>query len=213
MTLTDRVRLEIEKSLQSGALRPGDALDDKELARRFKTSRTPVREALLQLETLGFVEIVPRAGSFVARADAKQLFCLIEALAHVEGVAVELATDRLSAAARRGLTTIHKEGAEAVRVSNGRQYAGVNQRFHEAIYEGSANVVVAGEARLLRRRLSVFQRDVFDVPARLTESHREHDAVLRAMVAGNASSARSLMTAHIAAGGRTFTRLVLGGAA
>ena len=65
--LTDE---EIEEMIATGALRPGQLLDETEVADRFGVSRTPIREALIQLASMGLVTIRPRRGAIVATAAA-----------------------------------------------------------------------------------------------------------------------------------------------
>ena len=61
ISATDRVRSEIEARIVNGTMPPGASLDESQLSELFSVSRTPVREALLQLATLGFVRIIPRS--------------------------------------------------------------------------------------------------------------------------------------------------------
>ena len=64
---TEQIKWQIEEAINSGEYLPGDALDEAALAKQFGVSRTPVREALLQLSVQGLVKIVPRSGTYVAR--------------------------------------------------------------------------------------------------------------------------------------------------
>lgn len=67
MKAAERIRLSIEESIRDGSLLPGDAVDEQALMQTYDVSRTPVREALLQLQAQGLVVNLPRAGMVVAR--------------------------------------------------------------------------------------------------------------------------------------------------
>ena len=81
MKVSDQIRLRIESAIASGELLPGDAIDDVALADHYKVSRTPVREALLQLQAQGILSSTPRGGSMVAKMNLQQLLSLWELLA------------------------------------------------------------------------------------------------------------------------------------
>jgi len=73
MKVSDQIRLRIESAIASGELLPGDAIDDVALAGHYKVSRTPVREALIQLQAQGILSCTPRGGSMVAKMNLQQL--------------------------------------------------------------------------------------------------------------------------------------------
>ena len=76
MKISDQIRLRIESAIATGELEPGDAIDDAALASQHKVSRTPVREALLQLQAQGILSNTPRGGYIVAKMNLQQLLSL-----------------------------------------------------------------------------------------------------------------------------------------
>ncbi len=82
------LRQAIEDGVRTGALLPGDPIKEAELCSRFNVSRTPIREALPQLQEQGMVTSLPRAGMVVARMDVAQFLSMWELLAELEGVCV-----------------------------------------------------------------------------------------------------------------------------
>ena len=70
---SDRIRLDIETTIKDGVLLPGDPIDEAQLASQYKVSRTPIREALIQLQTQGMLTSLPRGGMVVAKMDLQQL--------------------------------------------------------------------------------------------------------------------------------------------
>ena len=80
VTLGDSIRGVLEDEICSGLLSPGTLLDEKLLCARFKVSRTPVREALLQLVSAGHLESVPRRGMVVVGLSVTDLVASLEVL-------------------------------------------------------------------------------------------------------------------------------------
>jgi len=89
-----KLRRAIEQEIVTQKLAPGARLDEAALAARFGTSRTPVREALLQLASTGLVEVRPRRGAVVAKLSLSELVEMFEVMAELEGMCGCLAAQR-----------------------------------------------------------------------------------------------------------------------
>ena len=89
------LRDEIENSILSNEFLPGERLDETVLATRFGVSRTPVREALMQLDAIGLIEIRPRRGAVVIDPGPHRVYEMFEVMAELEGLAGSLAARRL----------------------------------------------------------------------------------------------------------------------
>src|SRR3984885_13362055 len=117
-------------------------LDERSLAQDFGISRTPVREAISQLEREGFVRSVPRRGVYVVRKTRREVIELITAWAALEGMAGRLITqpapDEDIAALRRMFTTF-ENGALRAPLD---EYSEVNIEFHQAIIRMSRNAAI-----------------------------------------------------------------------
>ena len=98
---------EIEELIAMGQLAPGYHLDETELANRFGVSRTPIREALIQLASMGIVELRPRRGAHVATISAQQLVEMFEVMAEFESMCGRLAARRMSAEEHAALLAAH----------------------------------------------------------------------------------------------------------
>ena len=114
-------------------------LDERRLAQDFGVSRTPVREAMAQLEREGFVRSVPRRGVYVVRKTRREVIELITAWAALESMAARLITQEASddeiAALRRMFATF-EDGAVRAHLD---EYSEVNIEFHQAIIRMSGN--------------------------------------------------------------------------
>ena len=195
-TVRAQAASELRDRILTGRLRPGDRLDLDELTAEFGISRTPIREALLELSYEGLVAITPRSGMAVVGItpeDAVDNFAVLAALA---GKAAEMATARIGAdqlAELRELAdAVHRDGDVVV----------ANRHFHRAIN------LAARSPRLLtylRQAVRVVPSNYFELfPEQEERSRREHAALLDAMERGDAAAARQIMEAHVLTAGEAL---------
>jgi DNA-binding GntR family transcriptional regulator len=196
-TRAERLAGQISNAILSGEFEPGARLDEQQLAQRFGVSRTPVREALRQLATSGLIDLRPRRGAVVASATPAELDTLFAAMAEMEAACARLAALNMTQQEREELQALHQSMAKLVTAGDPDAYADANQTFHLTIYAGAHNATVAGFTAGLRRRLSPFRRAQFRVAGRIGKSWNEHDAVVRGIIAGDASAAHAAMLAHV----------------
>lgn len=196
-TLADELRMQIADEIIGGMLEPGAALDETNLARRFRVSRTPVREAIRQLAASGLVETRAHRGALVARPSTERLVGMFEAMAELEALCAGLCVARMNSAERRALEAIHEDLRSLIKVGDPQRFHEVNEAFHGAIYAGSHNGYLAELTLATRARVQPFRRAQFRNLGRLAKSHVEHDQVVTAIMRGNRSAAASAMYAHI----------------
>ena len=135
---------------------------------------------------LGFAEVTP-----------DELETLFVAMGEMEASCARLAAQRMTPLERRRLQALQDSMAELVRAGDPEAYADANQTFHLTIYAGAHNAVIADFTAGLRRRLAPFRRAQFRTIGRLPRSHAEHDAVVRAILTGNAAGAHAAMLHHV----------------
>ncbi len=202
--LADRVRLGLEREIVTGDLAPGMRLDEVRLAERYQVSRTPVREALMQLAASGLVEMRPRQGALVAAIGTYQLAEMFEVMSELEALCARLAARRMTPRERNELAALHEACRPCLESGEADGYYEMNLRFHEAIYAGSHNAFLEQETRKIRRRVSPYRRMQLHRPGRLADSHAEHGRVVEAIRAGDQELAGSLMKEHVAIQSGTF---------
>lgn len=205
---TAAVKKQLETEIHDGTLLPGDALDELGLSKRFEVSRTPVREALLQLSAQGLVKIVPRSGIYVARLSIPELLAMFELLAELESVCAKLATRRMSAAEVARLQSAHECAARCCEALDSDAYARANAQFHSVLYDGCHNLFLKRQIVSIRRRTQVYRQNLFARTARIAVSHADHEKVVDAIVRGDAESAAQHMLEHISIGGKDFAEFV-----
>lgn len=205
---TLNLREAIEESIATGKLMPGQHLDESDLAAQYGVSRTPVREALIQLASMGSIVIRPRRGAVVAEVGPQQLVEMFEVMAEFESMCGRLAARRMSPAEHAQLLTVHRACEDACRAMDADAYYYRNELFHDAIYAGSHNLFLAEQARALHRRLRPYRRLQLRVRDRLASSYAEHEAVVQAITAGDGERTAELLRGHIMIQGQRFADLM-----
>jgi len=188
-TVRSRAAQELRDRVLTGRLRPGDRLDLDEITREFGISRTPVREALLELSYEGLVAVTPRSGITVigiTPEDAVDNFAVLAALA---GKAAEWATARITGPQ---LEELHRL---AIAVGEAPDVVEANRKFHRAVN------LASGSPRLmtyLRQAVRVVPGSYFDLlPEQERRSRAEHAALLDAVDRGDGTAARAIAEAHV----------------
>lgn len=196
-TLTEKLASAIADGILNGSLKPGVRLDEVGLALQHGVSRTPVREALRQLTASGLIDMRPRKGAVVSKATPEQVESLFVAMAEMEATCARLAAMSMTPVERRRLQARHEAMTALAGQGDPAAYADANVAFHSAIYAGAHNAPIAEYAMSLRRRVGPFRRAQFQVEGRLTRSNQEHDAVVRAILVGDAAAAHAAMLHHV----------------
>jgi DNA-binding GntR family transcriptional regulator len=196
-TLAEELRLQLADEIVRGALAPGAALDETELARRFQVSRTPVREAIRLLAASGLVEARAHRAALVARPSAEHLTGMFEAMAELEALCAGFAAERMTGIERRMLEDIHEKLRVLIQSGDPQRYHEVNEAFHASIYTGAHNNYLAEITLSTRARVQPFRRAQFRNLGRLAKSHIEHNRVVQAILRGEHAIAASAMHAHI----------------
>ncbi len=204
-TVADRILTMLKHDIVSARLYPGMPLDDKALSAKYQVSRTPVRDALLQLSALGYVRIVPRMGIFVVELGADELADMFETLAHLEGLCTELAARRIDAAGRSALASAHRAGRPSLARKQTGGYDQANDAFHDVLYRSAGNDYLAQQIRELRNRTHPYRMRHFDDMERMACSWREHATIMEAVLDGDGVSARQAATRHVVQGRADFS--------
>jgi DNA-binding GntR family transcriptional regulator len=202
------LREEIEELIAIGQLPPGHHLDETELATRFGVSRTPIREALIQLASMGIIVIRPRRGAQVATISPQQLVEMFEVMAEFEAMCGRMAARRMSKQEQADLQAAHNACKDARDAEDPDEYFYKNEVFHGLIYSGSHNDFLAEQAKNLHRRLRPYRRLQLRVRDRVMNSFNEHDAVVQAILQGEAELTANLLRGHILIQGQRFADLI-----
>src|SRR5262245_60976022 len=171
-------------------------LDERKLAQDFGISRTPVREAMAQLESEGFVRAVPRRGIYVVRKTKCEVIEMITAWAALESMAARLITENASAeeiAALRTMFAKFENGELHARLD---EYSEVNIEFHQAIIRMSRNTVLISLAENLFTHMRMIRRKTIGEQDRADRSIRNHLSIIEALEARDTKRAEDLVRSH-----------------
>jgi DNA-binding GntR family transcriptional regulator len=176
---------------------PGEVrLDERQLANDLGVSRTPVREAMAQLEREGFVRSVPRRGIYVVRKTRAEAVELITAWAALESMAARLITQNASdeeIAALRRMFAKFENGELHARLD---EYSEVNIEFHQTIIRMSRNGVLNDLAENLFTHMRMIRRKTIGEEDRADRSIRDHLNIIQAIEARDTERAEDLVRNH-----------------
>jgi DNA-binding GntR family transcriptional regulator len=177
--------------------KPGDVrLDERQIANDLGISRTPVREAMAQLEREGFVRSVPRRGIYVVRKTRAEVSELIIAWAALESMAARLITQNASdreIAELRQMFAKFENGELHARLD---EYSDVNIEFHQTIIRLSRNSVLIDLAENLFTHMRMIRRKTIGEEDRADRSIRDHMNIIQAIEARDTERAEDLVRNH-----------------
>ncbi len=203
-----RVFQGVEEQIATGQLKDGEKLDETSLAERFQVSRTPVREALLQLVGSGLATQVPKRGCFVKAPSLREMIEMFEVMSELEGMCARLAARRISDRQLIELEQSNRECGDAIKANDSDLYYRKNVEFHECIYSACGNGFLAEETRSLRRRLQSFRHLQLRVRGRMLQSLDEHSEIIEAIRSGDADQADRVSRQHVMIQGERFNDLL-----
>jgi DNA-binding GntR family transcriptional regulator len=171
-------------------------LDERQLAQDLGISRTPVREAMAQLEREGFVRSIPRRGIYVVRKTKREVIEMITAWAALESMAARLITLNANNGEIATLRTMF------ARFDNGEiharldEYSEINIEFHQAIIRMSHNSVLIHLAENLFAHMRMIRRKTIGEDDRVTRSIRDHMNIIQALESRDTERAEDLVRQH-----------------
>jgi DNA-binding GntR family transcriptional regulator len=186
-----RVRDELHHAILEGVLKPGERLRAEALAQRFGTSRTPIREALLQLEAQGLVEVEPNRGAVVKAFDAADLRDLYEVRALLEPAAAARAATRITDTQITELERLCDDHAPV------EEQIASNEAFHRIITEAAGSPRLSTAMRAASGIPRGFRSRFWDDGQQRAESLLCHRRLIDAFHAADTNLAEAVMRMHI----------------
>ena len=171
-------------------------LDERQLAQDFGISRTPVREAMAQLEREGFVRSVPRRGVYVVRKTKSEVIEMIQAWAALESMAARLITQHASDADIAGLRRMFATFEGDKLHAKLDEYSEVNIDFHQTIIRLSGNAVLISLAENLFTHMHMIRQQTIGEEDRADRSIRDHMNIIQALEARDTERAEDLVRQH-----------------
>lgn len=179
-SLVINIAEEIGSAIIEGHLNPGDDLNSVDLADRFKTSRTPVREAMMLLEKEGLVEILPRRRPRVAKLSITEVREIYQVRANLYGLVAELIVNNATDEAIQSLQSHLEQMATAAEKQDLDAYFWPNVAFQDTETTICGNKQVKRILDSLMLRMLQLRYLSLTAPGRLQQSLADHERLLRA---------------------------------
>ncbi len=157
-SLKEQVYDYLREQMGRGELLPGSAIDMEETSRRLGVSKTPLRDALLQLESEGFVTILPRRKILVNGLNLEEIRDYYEVIGALESMALISGFDRIGEAETALMDRLNAEMAEAIAQDDFGLYYAKNLLFHDVFLQLSGNATLNRIVTNLKKRLYDFPR-------------------------------------------------------
>ena len=186
--------------IDAGRLNPGDEIEEATLLAQFGVSRTPVREALMQIEATGLMRRLPRKGAVVFKPTLPEFLAILEVHAKLEGQAAGLAARRISADGVTALEAATRacEGHSAtLGDADPNGYYQLNLRFHATVAEAAGNLFLLDMIKTNARKLMAYYRARYRYAGSIADSARDHRAIATLIYAHDSERAEALMTRHV----------------
>lgn len=198
--LSETAVAELKQLIYSGAVQPGERLNEVALAQRMGMSRGPVREAIKVLAGLGLVTAVPNRGVFVRQLSPREMLEVYELRALVFGYAAERACEHFAEEHRKPCEDLLAAMDAACEADDGTRYYELNLQFHALILRLSNNRRAEQAYDDYVKELHLVRRKYFNVPGNMRRSNIEHRAIYAGIATHDPAAARAAAEQHVLSG-------------
>lgn len=198
----DRALDYVKTRVLTGAFPGGELISEGEVATALGMSRTPVREAFLQLEAAGLLRLYPQRGALVVPVSPEEVRAVMEARLVLEEFAAGALIGRGAAACSavfEQLTVQLERQRGAAAASDLHEFLDSDRTFHNITLDAAGNSILAGFYSSLRdRQMRMIGESALRDPQRLTTNIDEHRGIAEALRDGDLKRARGAVRAHLA---------------
>ncbi|MBP7669913.1 MAG: GntR family transcriptional regulator [Ferrovibrio sp.] len=195
--LHDQVAARLRTMLVEGLIQPGAKLNERELCEKLGVSRTPLREAIKLLAAEGLVDLLPNRGAIAVKLTEDDVINTFELLATLEGMAGELAAERITDAELSELRALQYEMMACYARRDLSGYYRINARIHAAINNAARNPVLTNTYRAINARVQSLRFRTNQNEAKWAEAMREHEQMVEALSRRDAQAMRQLLMQHL----------------
>ncbi len=203
-TLREKILETIREAILKGTLKPGEKVAEPELAERFGISRTPIREAFRQLESEGYLTVIPRKGAVVtalSEQDVQEFYAIKSIL---EGYAAELAAAKLTEKDIDKLLAINERLKKIAADGDVKAFFRVHNEFHDLFIRAAGNHKLAELISQLGMKFNRLRMASLSVEGRMRISVEEHEGLIEAFRNQDGVQAESLVKKTAAIGGQVL---------
>lgn len=203
-TLREKILETIREAILKGQLKPGEKVAEPELAERFGISRTPIREAFRQLESEGYLTVIPRKGAVVTSLSERAVeeFYAIKSI--LEGYAARMATLNLAAKDIEKLEAINERLAQLAAEGDVKTFFKVHNEFHELFIKAAENEKLQELINQMMLKFNRLRLASLSLPGRMEISVQEHKKIIDAFKKKDAEMADNLVRKTASIGGQVL---------
>jgi DNA-binding GntR family transcriptional regulator len=204
LTLREKILEHIRDAIISGSLKAGSRVSEPELAEHYGISRTPIREAFRQLESEGYLTVIPRRGAVVSEFSQKDVEDFYAIKSILEGYAARQACSRLSDKDLDKLQANNNRLRELADLDDIKTFFRIHNDFHDMFIKAADNERLR---ELITSVVTRFQRLRFtslSLPGRMKIAVQEHEKIIEAFRKKDAETAETLVRKNAEYGGRVL---------
>jgi len=193
---SDEITEKLRDGIIYGEFSPNERLVEDSLAAKFETSRTPIREAIRNLSTIGLVKIIPNKGAMVAEVNMEEMKEMYVIRANLEGLAVKLATNNIPESIFPELEEMMQAMNDSFNNGDREGFEKWNTAFHLTIYGYCKNKMLTGMIRDLLDKSVLFRRSSWASPRLIKTVMEEHRDLLEALKKRDEKNAQEIVEKH-----------------
>lgn len=203
-TLREKILETIREAIIKGSLKPGEKVAEPELAERFGISRTPIREAFRQLESEGYLTVIPRKGAVVASLSEREVeeFYAIKSI--LEGYAARMAAAVLTEKDLEKLESLNARLQQLADEGDVKTFFRVHNEFHEVFLKASNNEKLMELINQLMLKFNRLRMASLALPGRMHISVKEHARIIEAFRKKDGETADNLVKKTASYGGQVL---------
>ena len=190
---------QLRKDILQGRFQRGEKLTEQALCETYQMSRTPVREALRQLELEGLIEAIPNRGAFVVGLSQQDIRDLYEMRKEYEILAVRWAIQRITPEGLSQLEEAYEFMEFYTMKKEAEKMLNINSKFHELIYEAAGNRILYNALSTYQAYIKQTKTNTTYVDGYLEQVLAEHKAIYEAFKARDPEAGAAAVTAHMEA--------------
>jgi DNA-binding GntR family transcriptional regulator len=199
---------EIKENIISGRYKPLDRLKEADLATKYLVSKTPIREALRHLESVGFVEVVPHTMVIVKKVEAKEAMNLFSIQSVLEGLAARQAIPNLDEDHLRSLKR-HAALIDRHRnADNAPEYEKANFNFHFTLWKASKNENLFALLNSIHEQIQRYRAITRRYRGQFKRIVPGHTEILEALIQGDEEKSEQLLRRHVEWYGKAIVSLM-----
>ncbi len=207
-TLREQIATSLRESIIRRELAPGQKLTEPELAAKLGISRTPIREAFRQLESEGFLAVIPRRGAVVSTITAKQVEDFYEIKSLLDGYAARVAAEKISNGDIEKLKKINGQLSELAEKSQLEAFFARNNDFHNCFIKLCENEKLLEIRDSMVQRFKGFRMATLSLPGRLMESVNQHKSIIKAFEKKDGRLAEAVVVEHVLLAGEELVQMI-----